>query len=1372
MDAFDRSNLTRTQLALWLSQQLNPDTPLYHSALGVIIPAHIDRVAFNAAFQKFLDCSDIMRTAITIDGGAPMQRVQDHIDYTPEFYDFSAESDPLAAYKSWADKRCHTRFNFEVRLFDVVLVKLEEEKYVWYFCQHHIICDMFSFLIAIQYMAMLYEAALSGSLDAFEPFPSFQSYVEEETKQRGVLADPKQRAYWEEKFAQEPDPISFYGKPVPRLVGSIHRADVDMGEKISRQIRTMIENVSASSKSAPAAQFNIFAAITFAYLNRICDVRRPSLGMPFHNRRDDSRKQINGILMGVLPLTIEIEDRDSLNTLIAKIGAEVSANLRNSAYYIHNLAHTQGHDVLLNGLFIPAPQFAGVTCDFHWPDFQHVLDPLVLNFYENPNTGNFGNYFIVNGSIFDEEMRRLLVTDYKRMAHALLDNPDAPIRDIELLSDDDKQRLLVEWNATDAPFPDDKTIHQLVEAQAERTPDAIAVAYEGRTLTYRELNTRANQLAHHLKSVGVESEVLVGLCVDRSPEMVIGLLGILKSGGAYVPLDPAYPVDRLAFMLQDAEVHFVVTTESRRETLPTNGATVVSLDRDWDSIATREDKDPVNGVHPRNLAYVIYTSGSTGTPKGSMLEHRNVCNLIAHKTRKYGLAPGSRVLQFCSLNFDPSVLEIFVTLTNGSTLYLLPQEKVKSPNDVLQLMKDERINAALATPSLLRALPHADLPDLKIVESGGEVCSQDLVKRWAKGRRFFNAYGPTETTVCVSEAICEPDTVEAPPIGRPIANTRLYVLDERMRMVPPGVPGELYIGGAGVGRGYLNRPELTAQSFVPNPFNGASGDRLYKSGDRVRFREDGNIEFLGRIDHQVKVRGHRIELGEIESVLKQYPEIDQCVVDARQDATGDTKLVAYVVPKRAGQQFDGELKGYLRLLLPEYMLPAAYVTLDEIPLNTNGKIDRAALPKPERESQTHNELAAPRDAIELELQQIWEHVLDVSPVGVSDHFFDVGGHSLSAVHLMDQIQKHFDVRLSPASLFDAPTIELQAGLIRRAATSGPAPIVVPLRPTGTKTPFFCVHPAPGTVFCYMPIVAHLDPERPFYGVQAPTVDGIGRVIDSIPEAARIYVEAIRQVRPHGPYMLGGHSSGGNIAFEMAQQLRAQGEEVKLLVMLDSMSPIPGTRSEELYRVIVDVTNDSIWLASVVLLVEHFFATKLNISYAMLRTMPMDEQVQTVLDALKRINFVAPSADAGAIRGMVENFKRTLQSTMQYQSKVYDGKIAYLRTADLFTALPEGILQESLANLGKTLLRNWRMTLRVLPQMLRDNLTTIARSGAFRKIFSDESLGWKRFSTQPVAVYPIPGNHITMLADPQAKDVAATLAKCLDAADSSSWALPQ
>jgi amino acid adenylation domain-containing protein len=1365
LDPFEQSNLTRTQLAFWLGQQLNPETPLFHCASGVVIPKRLDAEAFAAAHKKMVACSDAMRTVITLENGLPRQRALDHIEYTLDFVDFSAEPGPFEAYCAWSEKRCHIPFDFQARLFDSALVKLEEEKYIWYLCHHHMICDLFSFLVTIQHMAMLYEKALNGSLDEVGAFPPFSAYIEEELANRGTLRDAQQGAYWEKRLARQPEPISFYGRPVPRVTGTLYRESADMGDKLSRQIRDLADVGLAVAKTAHAAQFNIFAAILFAYLYRVCGVRRPSLGMPFHNRRDDIRKRTIGLFMSVLPLSVDVDEEDSLNSLIAKIGAEVSSNLSNAPYFIHNLMHMHAHDVLVNGLFIPHSTFGDVTYDIHWPRFRNVLDPLVVNFDEDPATGNFANVYNFNSAIFTEEMRRLLIHDYDRMAHALLDNPDTPIRDIDLLSDDDKRRLLVEWNATDAPFPDDKTIHQLVEAQAEQTPDAIAVAYEDRRLTYRELNSRANKLAHHLKGLGVESEVLVGLCVERSPEMVIGLLGILKAGGAYVPLDPAYPVDRLAFMLKDSNVHILVTTERQRNALPVNGATVVSLDRDWDTIAARADENPVNDVHSNNLAYVIYTSGSTGTPKGSMLEHRGVCNLIAHKSKSYQLAPGSRVLQFCSLNFDPSVCEIFLALTNGGTLYLVPQEKVKSPGEIIQLLKKERINAAMMTPSLLRALPHEELPDLNVVESGGEVCSPELVARWAKGRRFLNGYGPTETTVCVSEALCEPNAVDAPTIGKPIANTRLYVLDEHMRMVPPGVPGELYIGGVGVGRGYLNRPELTAQSFVPNPFNDSVGDRLYKSGDRVRFREDGNIEFLGRIDHQVKVRGHRVELGEIESVLKQYPDVDQCVVDARQDAGGDTQLVAYIVPKRAGQQFDGELKGFLRLLLPEYMLPAAYVTLDEIPLNANGKRDRAALPKPGRQSHAHNDVAAPRDAIELDLQMVWEHVLDVTPIGVSDHFFDVGGHSLSAVHLMDQIHSHFGVRLSPATLFEAPTIETQAGLIRRSSASGPAPIVVPLRPIGTKTPFFCVHAAPGTVFSYMPIVAHMDPERPFYGIQVPTVDGVGTVIDTVSESARVYIDALRQVQPHGPYMLGGHSSGGNIAFEMAQQLHTQGEKVQLLVMLDSMAPIPGRRPEDLYRIVVDAANDTVWLASIVMLVEHFYTVKLDISYKMLRSMPMDRQIETVLETAKHHRFASPTAGPGAIYSLIENIKRTIQSTMQYQPKVYDGSMAILTTSDLFTTVPEGIKLESLGNLGRALLANWRTAHRLLPQLLRDVMTMAGRSRAFRRYFSDETLGWQRYTTRPVAVYPIPGNHITMLTDPHAKDVAAALGQSLDAADS-------
>lgn len=1365
MDTFEQSNLTRAQLVFWLGQKLNPDLPLYHMAVGLFIPKAIDHDAFFRAFQELINRCDALRTVIEMKDGVPQQRALEHLQYDPEFLDFSAEPDPDTAYRAWADERTQRLFNFEQRLFDCVLAKLADDHYVWYFSQHHIICDMFSFVIAVHYMSKLYDAALEGALDEVERLPQFADYIQHELSHRGALGDPAQRAYWENKLSREPDPISFYGRPVPRVPGPTHRENVDMGDKLSRQIRELAENSLASAKTMPAAQFNIFAAILFAYLKRICGVNRPSIGMPFHNRRHESWKRTVGIFMGVLPLTVEVDDSDTLNTLIAKTGAEAAANLRNSGYFFHNLLHTQAHDILVNGLFIAFPIFGGVTCNLHWPVHRTVLDPLVFNFYENPETGNFANLFFFNTAIFTDEMRTLLVRDFDRMAHALLDNPDTPIGDVDILTDDERRQLLVDWNRTELPFPSDKTLHQLVEAQVERTPDAVAVAFVDKRLTYRELNDRANHLAQHLKSLGVGPDVLVGVCIERSLDMVVALLGILKAGGAYLPLDPSYPMDRLAFMLADSNAQVVISTEKLSRSLPVNGARLICIDRDWDAIASSGPaENPRNGVTAGDLAYVIYTSGSTGKPKGSMLEHRGACNLITHKSREFGLGPGKRVLQFCSLSFDPSVCEIFATLASGGTLWLVPQETVTAPDELVRVIKKERIDTALMTPSLLRMLPAEELPELTVVESGGEPCPATLAARWAKGRKFFNAYGPTETTVCATTAECEPRHDEPPPIGRPIPNTRVYVLDEKMRMVPPGTPGELYIGGVGVGRGYLNRPDLTAERFVPNPFSSDPEDRLYKTGDRVRFRLDGNIEFLGRMDHQVKIRGHRIELGEVETVLQQFPDVSECVVAAREDTPGDMRLVAYIVPRRTGQTFDGELKGYLRQLLPEYMMPSAFVVLDRLPLTPNGKIDRAALPKPERPRTDHHEIAAPRDAIELELQQIWEQVLGVGPIGVTDHFFDVGGHSLSAVHLMDQIHKHFGARLAPAALFEAPTIEAQAGLIRRSSELGPAPIVVPLKPTGTKSPFFCVHPAPGTVFCYMPLLPAVDPDRPFYGLQAPTVDGVGTVFDSIPEAARVYVKAIKEVQPQGPYYLGGHSSGGTIAFEMAQQLLAQGDTVGAVVMLDTMAPVPGGRSEDLYRVIVDVTNDTIWLASIVLLVEHFFATDLNVTYKMLRTMPPDQQVQTVLDALKRIKFLSPSADAGAIRGMLDNFKRTLQATMQYQSKVLDAPLVFLKTADLFTTLPEGILVDGLTNFGKAMLRNWRMTIRVLPQIARDIATAIGRSGRFRRILSEDTLGWRRFTSKPVLVRSIPGNHITMLTGPHAAELGRQLSASLDLFD--------
>lgn len=1364
MDTFERSNLTSAQLAFWLGQKLNPTAPLFNSALALTIPVRIDPGHFISALRRLIQNCDVLRTVIHIENGVPQQRVLDSLDYAPQFLDLSGEPDPEAASKAWCSEMDDTFFDFERRLFETALIKLNDNRYVWYFNQHHIICDAFSFLIMVQYLSVLYDAAVAGTLEQVAPCPPFSDYLAHELANRGANADPQQRAYWEAKLKSEPEPISFYGQPSVRVIGPADRRHIDLGEARTAALRALAGQDTVAAKTPYAAQFNVFAAVLFAYLNRIAGMTRARIGMPFHNRRIEVFKRTPGIFMGVLPLDVEIEDTDSLRSLVSKVGAEASNNLRNSPYFIHNKLHTQAHDVLLNGLLWSFPMFGGALCEVSWQTTKCVLDPVVLNFYDNPRTGTLCLVVMFNRSILDEELQDLFIRNFSQVADAVLADPDALIGDLDLLVEDDKRRLLVDLNATDEPFPSNTTLQELVELQAARTPDAVALVFNDRSWTYDELNRKSNQLARHLMKLGVRAETLVGLCVERSPEMILGVLGILKAGGAYVPLDPRYPRDRIAFMVRDANVPVIVTMSRLKATFPDSSARIVCLDTEWAQIAAESDRNPSCDVQAVNLAYVIYTSGSTGSPKGAMLEHRGVCNLIAHRATIFELGPGARVLQFSSLSFDPSVCEIFMTLTTGGTLYLIPEDFTTSPRDLEALIQEARITIALMTPALLRTLSPEGMGTLQILEVGGEALPRELVQRWAPGRRMYNAYGPTETTVCSTFALCDTADPHHPSIGRPLPNTRVYILDSKRRLVPPGVTGELYIGGAGLARGYLGQPQLTAERFVPNPFSANPADRLYRTGDRVRLRQDGNLEFIGRLDRQVKVRGHRIELEEIESVLERYPDVAECVISAREDTPGDVKLVAYLVPKTPGQTFDGELKGFLRLLLPDYMLPSAYVVLDRLPLTANGKVDRDALPIPTVGVRTSHETTAPRDIVELKLQQIWQRVLDVPTVGVTDHFFDLGGHSLSAVHLMDQIQKHFDVRLSPAALFDAPTIETQAALIRRNAGPSESSIVVPLQPMGTRTPFFCIHPAPGTVFCYMALAQHMGKDRPFYGLQAPTIDGVGRVIDSVEETARRYIEAVREVQPKGPYLLGGHSSGGTIAFEMARQLRAQEDDVALVVLLDSMAPMPGPRSEALYRLIVDSVDETVWLASIVMLVEHFFRTELNVKYRELRALPLDAQCEKVLEALKRVNFVAPSADAGAIRGLVDNFRVTLNAVTQYSPDAYDGPVAFLKTSELFTVLPEGMLGPTTARFAMAALRHSLLTVRALPRLVQDILILLARSGTLRNLFSDPSLGWQRFTSQPIVIREVPGNHVSMLGGPEAAGVAAVMRECLDAAD--------
>ena len=611
---------------------------------------------------------------------------------------------------------------------------------------------------------------------------------------------------------------------------------------------------------------------------------------------------------------------------------------------------------------------------------------------------------------------------FQTLLEAIVANPQEPIGTLSLLTERERHQLLVEWNDTDKAYPDKKCIHQLFEEQVERTPNAVAVVFENESLTYGELNNRANQLAHYLRKLGVKADTLVGISLERSLEMIIGLLGILKAGGAYLPLDPDYPSERLQFAIADAQLSLLLTQEGLIDKLPEHQARLILLDRFTEEI-NQNSQDNLTGVVTANdLANLIYTSGSTGKPKGVMVEHRGLFNLAQAQIKTFNLHSDCRILQFASLNFDASISEIIMATGAGATLYLDTKDALMPGLPLMGILKDYGITHITLPPSALAALPLEEIPELQTIIVAGEACSEELIKQWATGRNFFNAYGPTETSVCATVEKWTDETRKV-TIGRPIANTQVYILDSHLQPVPIGVPGELHIGGMGLARGYLDRPELTQEKFIPNPFSNYPDSRLYKTGDLGRYLPDGNIEYLGRIDNQVKIRGFRIELGEIETVLTQYFQIQSSVIIAREDTPGNKRLVAYIVPQKDATPTPNELRQFLKEKLPEYMIPSAFVILESLPLTPNGKIDRRALPEPEQSYERTDKFILPRNPIEEILVTIWSEVLKVKQVSINDNFFELGGHSLLATQLISRIRTNLQIEIPLRSLFAAPTIE-------------------------------------------------------------------------------------------------------------------------------------------------------------------------------------------------------------------------------------------------------------------------------------------------------------------------------------------------------------
>ena len=925
-------------------------------------------------------------------------------------------------------------------------------------------------------------------------------------------------------------------------------------------------------------------------------------------------------------------------------------------------------------------------------------------FFEAGEAGTLAGVLEYDASLFKRETVEQFIACYRSfLSHAAL-GVEKRIDEIPILDDAQRHQILVAWNSTESAVPVDACIHGRFEEQVARRPHAVAVRHDDGHLTYGQLNERANQVAHYLRRLGIGPEAIVGVLMAPSLEMIVAILGILKAGGAFLPLDANYPQERLAFMVENSRAAALLTSERLAGRVPVASAGVVALDAEWDNVSA-ESKENLDGAPASDgLAYLIYTSGSTGVPKAVMLHHRGACNLAEAQSEVFALTSGHKVLQFASLSFDASVWEILMALLSGGTLFLGAKEALMPGPALTDLIQSQGITHVTLPPSVLSVLPKHELEILSTVIVAGEACPSQLVRDWAAGRRFFNAYGPTETTVCATVCRCS-DGSRTPSIGRPIANTRVYILDDRLQPVPVGAVGEMYIGGTGLARGYLSEPQLTAQKFVADPFARTPGTRLFKTGDLARFRPDGQIEFVGRIDHQVKVHGFRIELEEIEAALRTHDGVREAVVTVREDAPGGKRLMAYVVPHTHDRLFSDELRGYLKDRLPEFMLPSMFVIMESLPLTSAGKIDRKALPAPTL-GETGETYAAPRDAVELRLVQLWEDLLDTRPISVNSNFFELGGNSILVALMTGQIHRAFGVKIPVAVLFQEPTVEELGVILRRHPQSLPQSSLVPIQAKGSRRPFFCIHPAGGNITCYVGLARHLGTDQPFYGLQDRALDAEAPLHGSSEEMAAAYVDVLREVQPDGGYLLGGWSMGGIVAYEMGVQLQRAGQHVGLLALFDTPAPAPADQS-------AGEMDDADLLVAIL---SNLLGDAPQLSADYLRRLSADEQMLCVMELARKANRALPDLELAQAHRLLRVFKNNSGIARAYRPQPYPGRLTLFKAGDRASDPADG-----------------------------------------------QAMGWDQWAMGGVAIQTVPGSHQNMIFTPHVETLAERLWASLDEA---------
>ncbi len=1031
--------LSFAQQRLWFLDQLTENRSIYNISTAVRLTGVLDTVALERSFAEIIRRHEALRTTFPQQGGAAQQVIAALSDFVLVQDDLSREQNPWAAGLRCATAEAQQSFNLATGpLLRATLLRLAPTDHLLLLTMHHIISDGWSLGILVRELSALYVASTTGQPSPLPPLPI--QYADFASWQHAWLSGEEKEGqldYWRQHLAGAPALLELpTDRPRPAVqtfAGAEHV--VMVGQPLRTKLTALSERTGTTLFMTLLSAFSILLARNSGQDDIV-------VGTVVANRTRIEIESLIGFFVNTLVLRNNLAGNPTFVELLHRVRDTTVAayNHQDTPFDLlvealqpkRNLSHNPLFQVMLVLQNAHAVSAGRILPDAHAGPLQTATIDVATNSAKFDLTllleeGDDGLKCVweYNTDLFDAATVARMATHFQILLEGIVADPEQRIAHLPILSDAERHQLLVEWNDTAADYPSDRCIHQLFEAQVERTPNAVAVIFEDQQLTYAELNARANQLAYHLQTLGVGPDVLVGICCERSLEMVIGLLCILKAGGAYVPLDPSYPAERLAFMLDDAAVPVLLTQAHLRPSLPPTAAQVVCLDRECPTIAAQPETTPASGVQPQHLAYMIYTSGSTGRPKGAMNEHRGVVNRLWWMQDTYHLQPDDRVLQKTPFSFDVSVWEFFWPLFTGAPLVVARPKGHGDPAYLATLIQAHQITTLHFVPSMLDAFVAADVlpacPSLRRVICSGEALADGLQQRFfaQSQAELHNLYGPTEAAVDVSFWPCQRERSHpVVPIGRPVANTQLYVLDARLQPMPIGVAGDLYIGGVQVGRGYRNRPELTTERFIANPFGAG---QLYRTGDLARWLPDGNLEYLGRMDFQVKLRGFRIELGEIEALLSQQPLVQQAVVVVNKHGD-DQRLVAYVVTQ-APHPSSGELRDYLAEKLPSYMVPSAFIALPTMPLTPNGKIDRTALSSLSAQpSESQHTYVPPTTPTEISLAALWATLLGVERVGIQDDFFDLGGHSLLATQLISRVRTMFGVEVPLRRLFESPTV--------------------------------------------------------------------------------------------------------------------------------------------------------------------------------------------------------------------------------------------------------------------------------------------------------------------------------------------------------------